>query len=139
MTATQNDYGNKGIILFDGVCNYCNAMVNFALKRDHKDHLRFAPLQSETGMALRAEYGVSPDIDSFIYIENGKAHLYSTGALKVCKHLGAGWPLMAGFFIIPAFIRDLFYKWIARNRYRFFGKKEACMVPTPAMRGKFLA
>jgi predicted DCC family thiol-disulfide oxidoreductase YuxK len=138
MTIQLNDYDNKGIILFDGVCNYCNALVNFALKRDKKDHLLFAPLQSDAGMALRDRYGVSPDIDSFIYIEDGKAYLYSTGALKVCRHLGAGWPLMAGFFIIPAFVRDAVYKWIARNRYRFFGKKDACMVPSPAVRRKFL-
>lgn len=129
---------DKSIILFDGVCNYCNTMVNFALKRDKKDFLLFAPLQSDAGLALREKYGVAPSVDSFIYIENDKAYLYSTAALKVSKHLSGGWPLMAAFFIVPAFIRDGVYKWIARNRYKWFGKKDTCMIPTPAVRAKFL-
>lgn len=129
---------DKGIILFDGVCNYCNTMVNFALKRDKKDFLLFAPLQSDAGSALREKYGVAPSVDSFIYIEKEKAYLYSTAALKVSKHLSGGWPLMAAFFIVPAFIRDGVYKWIARNRYKWFGKKDTCMIPTPAVRAKFL-
>lgn len=134
-TAIPSD---KGIILFDGVCNYCNTMVNFSLKRDKKDFLLFAPLQSDAGLALREKYGVAPSVDSFIYIENDKAYLYSTAALKVSKHLSGGWPLMAAFFIVPAFIRDGVYKWIARNRYKWFGKKDTCMIPTPAVRAKFL-
>lgn len=129
---------DKGIILFDGVCNYCNTMVNFSLKRDKKNFLLFAPLQSDTGLALREKYGVAPSVDSFIYIENDKAYLYSTAALKVSKHLSGAWPLLGIFFIIPPFIRDGVYKWIARNRYKWFGKKETCMIPTPAVRAKFL-
>lgn len=129
---------DKGIILFDGVCNYCNKMVNFALKRDKKDHLLFAPLQSDAGMALREKYGVAPEVDSFIFIENDKAYLYSTGALKVSKHLSGGWPLLGALIIIPSFIRNAIYKWVARNRYKWFGQKDACMIPTPAVRRKFL-
>lgn len=136
--STTTITSDKGIILFDGVCNYCNTMVNFALKRDKKDFLLFAPLQSDTGLALREKYGVAPSVDSFIYIEKEKAYLYSTAALKVSKHLSGGWPLMAAFFIVPAFIRDGVYKWIARNRYKWFGKKDTCMIPTPAVRAKFL-
>jgi predicted DCC family thiol-disulfide oxidoreductase YuxK len=129
---------DKGIILFDGVCNYCNTMVNFALKRDKKDFLLFTPLQSDAGLALREKYGVAPSVDSFIYIEKEKAYLYSTAALKVSKHLSGAWPLLAAFFIVPPFIRDGVYKWVARNRYKWFGKKDACMIPTPAVRAKFL-
>jgi predicted DCC family thiol-disulfide oxidoreductase YuxK len=136
--STTNISTDKGIILFDGVCNYCNTMVNFSLKRDKKNFLLFAPLQSDAGLALREKYGVSPSVDSFIYIEKEKAYLYSTAALKVCKHLSGAWPILAVFFIIPPFIRDGIYKWIARNRYKWFGKKESCMIPSPAVRAKFL-
>jgi predicted DCC family thiol-disulfide oxidoreductase YuxK len=128
----------KGIILFDGVCNYCNAIVNFVIKRDKKDSLLFAPLQSTAGQELRKKYHIADSIDSFIYIENDAAHIYSTGALKVCRHLSGAWPVLYGLIIIPVFIRDGIYKWIARNRYKWFGKKESCMVPSPAVRRKFL-
>jgi predicted DCC family thiol-disulfide oxidoreductase YuxK len=127
-----------GIILFDGVCNYCNVIVNFVIKRDKKNRLLFAPLQSEKGAELRKEYNVADSVDSFIYIENGKANIYSTGALKVCKHLSGAWPALYGLIIIPVFLRDGVYKWIARNRYKWFGKKETCMIPTPEVRRKFL-
>lgn len=133
---TQQD--DERIILFDGVCNYCNTMVNFVIRRDRKDRFRFAPLQSATGEALRAKYQVSPDVDSLIYIEKNKVFIYSTAALKICRHLPGLWPVLAGALIIPRFIRDGVYKWIARNRYRWFGKKETCMIPTPEVRAKFL-
>jgi predicted DCC family thiol-disulfide oxidoreductase YuxK len=129
----------KGIILFDGVCNYCNTMVNFVLKRDKKDSFLFAPLQSDKGQELRKKYNVDASIDSFIYIENDTAYIYSTGALKVCRYLSGLWPVLYGLLIIPRFLRDGVYKWIARNRYKWFGKKETCMVPSPAVRRKFLA
>jgi predicted DCC family thiol-disulfide oxidoreductase YuxK len=130
--------GEPRIILFDGVCNYCNAMVNFVLKRDKKDLFRFAPLQSEKGIELRKKYHIADSIDSFIYIENNNASIYSTGALKVCRHLSGGWPALYTLMIIPVFIRDGVYKWVARNRYKWFGKKETCMIPSPAVRRKFL-
>jgi predicted DCC family thiol-disulfide oxidoreductase YuxK len=128
----------KGIILFDGVCNYCNTMVNFVIKRDKKDRLRFAPLQSGKGQELRKKYNIADSIDSFIYIENDTASIYSTGALKVCRYLSGAWPLLYGLIIVPLFLRDGIYKWIARNRYKWFGKKETCMIPTPEVRSKFL-
>jgi predicted DCC family thiol-disulfide oxidoreductase YuxK len=127
-----------GIILFDGVCNYCNAMVNFVIKRDKKDRLRFAPLQSDIGQELRKQYNIADSIDSFIYIEKGSANIYSTGALKVCRYLSGAWPLLYGLIIVPVFLRDGIYKWVARNRYKWFGKKETCMIPTPEVRRKFL-
>jgi predicted DCC family thiol-disulfide oxidoreductase YuxK len=129
---------DKGIILFDGVCNYCNYMVNFVLKRDKKDRFLFAPLQSEKGQQLRRQYNIAETIDSFIYIENEQASIYSTGVLKVCRRLGALWPVLSVLLVVPVFIRDGVYKWVARNRYKWFGKKETCMVPTPEVSKKFL-
>ncbi len=128
----------KKIILFDGVCNYCNSMVNLVIRRDKNDQFRFAPLQSATGSFLRNKYEIPETVDSFIYIEDEKVYLYSTAALKVCTHLGGLWPLMTVFLIVPGFIRNGIYKWIARNRYVWFGKKDTCMVPTPEVRSKFL-
>jgi predicted DCC family thiol-disulfide oxidoreductase YuxK len=128
----------KGIILFDGVCNYCNTMVNFVIKRDKKDRFLFAPLQSDKGQELRKKYNIADSIDSFIYIEKGSANIYSTGALKVCRYLSGGWPALYALIIVPVFLRDGIYKWVARNRYKWFGKKETCMIPTPAVRRKFL-
>jgi predicted DCC family thiol-disulfide oxidoreductase YuxK len=126
------------IILFDGVCNYCNAVVNFVLKRNKKQLIYFAPLQSEIANQIRQQYSIKPDIDSFVFIENNQAHVYSTGALRVCKYLSAGWPLCMVFLIIPAFMRNTLYKFIANNRYKWFGKTESCMVPQPQWKTRFL-
>ena len=127
------------IILFDGVCNFCNSAVNFTLKRNSKANIRFAPMQSEAGLKLLQEYKLPPDdMQSFIFIENGKLYKRSTAALKVCKHLRRLWPLCYGFIIVPAFIRDGIYNWIAANRYKWFGKKDSCMIPTPEIKARFL-
>lgn len=127
------------IVLFDGVCNYCNTMVNFAIRNDKKAILKFAPLQSETGKRIREEYKIAPGIDSVILIDNGRVYTYSDAAFRIAKHLP--WPAKAlyGFIIIPKFIRQPFYKWIARNRYKWFGKKEECMVPTSDVKARFLS
>lgn len=125
-------------ILFDGVCNFCNRMVNFVIRFDRKDRFRFAPLQSKAGEAFRETYHIPLSVDSFIYIENGKAHVYSTAALKVLIRMGFPWLLMGFFLIVPTFIRDGIYKWIGKNRYGWFGKRDSCMVPTPEIRKKFL-
>ena len=127
------------VILFDGVCNFCNSAVNFAIKRDKKSTLKFAPLQSAEAHALLASYELPPvDMKSFVFIENGRSYTRSTAALKVCRYLNSFWPLMYGFIIVPKFLRDGIYNWIAKNRYRWFGKKEVCMIPTPEVRSRFL-
>lgn len=128
----------KPVILFDGVCNYCNFMVNFAIRHDKKARLQFAPLQSDTGKALFQQYQLPPDTDSVVFIDQGKALLHSDAALGIARYLD--WParILYGFIIIPRFIRNPFYKWIAKNRYRFFGKKETCMIPTPDVKSRFL-
>ena len=126
------------ILLFDGVCNYCNAMVNFAIRNDKKAILKFAPLQSEAGTRIREKYNIARDIDSVILIDHGKVYTHSDAAIQIAKYLR--WPakIFYSFIIIPTIIRQPFYKWIARNRYRWFGKKEECMVPAPDVKARFL-
>ena len=126
------------IILFDGVCNFCNGMVNFIIARDPKAYFKFAPLQSETGQRMRLRFGVDESVDSIILIEDESAYVFSTAALRIVKGLGGLWRLLYVFIIVPTPIRDLFYRLFARNRYWLFGKKTVCMVPTPDVRARFL-
>ncbi|WP_066304966.1 thiol-disulfide oxidoreductase DCC family protein [Bacillus sp. FJAT-29814] len=126
------------IILFDGVCNLCNSSVQFILKRDRKGQFGFASLQGEVGQKLIHKFGLNPDINSFVLIENEKVYLESTAALKVCKGLTGAWKLFAAFLIIPRPIRDVVYRMIANNRYKWFGKKESCMLPLPEWKNRFL-
>ena len=130
---------NNPTILFDGVCNFCNGAVNFTIKRDKKRTLKFAPLQSDAGQQLLRQFNLSTtQFNSFVFIEKGVVYTRSTAALKVSKYLTTFWPLLQGFLIVPAFIRDGIYNFIAKNRYKWFGKKEQCMMPTPAIRERFL-
>ena len=125
-------------VLFDGVCNFCNRMVNFAIRNDKKSRLKFAPLQSEAGEKLRTDFTISPSADTIVFIDNGKAYTYANAAIRICKYLD--WPakMMYAFIIIPPFISQTFYKWFAKRRYKWFGKKDECMVPTPEVRNRFL-
>ena len=134
-----NQPNNKPVILFDGVCNFCNSTINFVIKRDKKNQLKFAPLQSKAGTHLSQQYGLPPnDLQSFVFIENGIVYKRSTAAFRVCKYLSGIWKLGYGLLIIPAFIRDAVYDIIARNRYKWFGVKEECMVPSVEIKAKFL-
>lgn len=127
------------IILFDGICNFCNSAVNFVIKRDPKSKFRFGTLQSETAHTLlSARQLSSSDLSSFVLIKDDKIYIRSTAALKVCQDLNGLWPLMYCFMIVPRFIRDGVYNWIARHRYQWFGKKDACMVPNKDVRSRFL-
>ncbi len=128
-----------GIILFDGVCNLCSGAVRFVIKRDKKNYFKFASLQSEAGKQILRENNLPEDAsDSFLFVENKKVFDRSTAALTVVKHLKSLWPLLYGFIIIPRFIRDWIYNFIARNRYRWFGKMDECMLPTPELQARFL-
>lgn len=127
------------IVLFDGVCNFCNSAVNFIIERDKKGVFKFAPLQSEVGRELAAKYQVASDVDSVILVENGQAYIHSDAALKIAAHLGGLWGLAGIFRIVPKVLRDKLYTLFAERRYRWFGKKDACMVPTPEVRERFLA
>jgi predicted DCC family thiol-disulfide oxidoreductase YuxK len=127
------------IILFDGVCNFCNSAINFVIKRDKKAIIHFAPLQSEKGLQLKRQYGLADDdMKSFVFIENEKMYIRSTAALRVCRYLGGLWPLCYGFIIIPKFLRDGLYNWVAKNRYKWFGERRECMIPTPDIKARFL-
>jgi predicted DCC family thiol-disulfide oxidoreductase YuxK len=130
---------DKPIILFDGICNFCNAMVNFIIRQDKKNVFLFCPLQSDSGKRLLEQYKIDWKAnDSFVVIENGKAHQKSNAALRLYNKLPWFWKWTQIFWIIPKFIRDGVYNFIAKNRYRWFGKKEECMIPTKEVRAKFL-
>jgi predicted DCC family thiol-disulfide oxidoreductase YuxK len=129
----------EGIVLFDGVCNFCNESVQFIIKRDPKGYFKFAALQSEDGQALLKKYNLPIEtIDTIVLIENKKAYTLSTVPLRITRKLYRLWSLLYIFVLVPSFIRDPIYRWIARNRYKWFGKKETCMMPTPEIRNRFL-
>jgi predicted DCC family thiol-disulfide oxidoreductase YuxK len=130
----------SAVILFDGICNFCDASVNFIIERDHDRYFKFAPLQSETAEKLLAENGIDKfETDSIILIEDGEAYTYSTAALRIARKLGGIWSWLYIFIVLPEFIRDFFYKLFAKYRYKMFGKKDECMIPTPEIRERFLA
>ena len=131
----------NGIILFDGVCNFCNSSVNFIIDLDAENYFKFAALQSEAGEKLQKEYGIKPEdktLDSVLLIEDGKLHTHSTAALRIARRLKGAWSLLYAFIVIPKPFRDVFYKLFAKNRYRLFGKRDACRLPSPEERAKFL-
>jgi predicted DCC family thiol-disulfide oxidoreductase YuxK len=127
------------VILFDGVCNLCNGFVRFVIARDPEARFRFASLQSNAAAALlngRAQQDALPD--SVLLVEDGRIYTESTAALRVARGLGFPWNLCYGLLIVPRPLRDGVYKWIARNRYAWFGKRDVCMVPTADLRERFL-
>lgn len=127
------------IVLFDGVCNFCNGAVNFIIRHDPDKKFKFAALQSEKGTELRSKHYIGNDVDSIILIENDAAYLHSTAALKITSTLGGILSLGYAFIIVPTPIRDWFYKLFAKYRYRLFGKKDVCRIPTPDVRERFLS
>jgi predicted DCC family thiol-disulfide oxidoreductase YuxK len=127
------------ILLFDGECNLCNHAVQFVIPRDPRDYYRFAALQSEAGKQILKQYQLSPtEMNTVILIQNGKLYTKSSAALKLARNLNRLWPLVYLLIIIPSFLRDPVYDWIARNRYKWFGRREFCIMPTPEMKSKFL-
>lgn len=129
----------SAIILFDGVCNLCDNLVKFVIKNDKKNYFKFAPLQSESGRELLDKYNIDKEsLDSVVLVENDKAYTHSSAALQLTKNLDAPWFLAYPLIFVPKFIRNPIYNWIARNRYKWFGKKDSCMMPTPEIKAKFL-
>lgn len=127
------------IILFDGVCNFCNSAVNFTIKRNTRANIRFAAMQSDAGQRILKQYNLPlNEMQSFIFIDQGNVYFQSTAAIRVCRYLRGLWPLCFGFMIIPKFIRDGIYSWIARNRYKWFGVRQECMIPTADVKARFL-
>lgn len=129
----------SAIVLFDGVCNFCNSSINFVIERDSKGYFKFAPLQSEAGEKLIAKHGIDiAETDSVILVEDGKAYTHSAAALRIARHLDGIWKLGYWMIIVPRPLRDVVYRFIARHRYRLWGKRDACMMPTPDVRARFL-
>ena len=127
------------VLLFDGVCNLCNSSVQFILTHEKNEKLKFAAIQSESGKELLSRYHIdAAQTDSVIFIENGKVYFMSDAVLTLTRYLKSPWNLSKNFLALPRSIRDFIYKRIAKNRYRWFGKKETCMIPTPALRKRFL-
>jgi predicted DCC family thiol-disulfide oxidoreductase YuxK len=128
------------VVLFDGLCHLCSAVVRFAIPRDPHARLRFAPLQSDAaerlleGLPARAV----PIPDSFVLVEGGKLRVRSSAAFRLVRYLAMPWPLLAAFVVVPRPLRDWAYDAVARRRYRWFGVRSACFLPTPAIRARFL-
>jgi predicted DCC family thiol-disulfide oxidoreductase YuxK len=126
------------ILLFDGVCNLCNHAVDFVIRHDPAGRIRFASLQSDTGRALLRQHGGTPGtLDSVVLVENGRLYTHSDAALRTARYL-RGWRWLYALRGIPRSWRDAVYGWVARNRYRWFGQRETCRLPTPAERARFL-
>lgn len=125
------------IILFDGVCNLCNRSVQFIINRDPKSHFSFASLQSDVGKSLLEKHHLS-DVDSVVLIKKNKCYVESDAALEIGRHLSNGWKILTILKLIPSSLRDPLYRYIARNRYKWFGKQESCMLPTEEMKKRFL-
>ncbi|WP_191090658.1 thiol-disulfide oxidoreductase DCC family protein [Niallia endozanthoxylica] len=126
------------VILFDGECNLCDRSVQFIIKRDNKALYKFASTKSDAGQKLLRKHRVPVDLDSFILVEGNKCFYKSTAALRVCKNLKGGWKLLYGLLIVPKPVRDYVYGMVAKNRYKWFGKMDSCMIPSPEIRKRFL-
>ncbi|NHM06824.1 DUF393 domain-containing protein [Flavobacterium sp. CYK-4] len=131
---------NKSIILFDGVCNLCESSVQFVIKHDKEDRFRYVALQSDLGKKILDHIGINPkNIDSIVLYEPGVAYYYkSNAALQIAKRLGGFFHLGTVFRIIPTGLRNLLYDYVAANRYKWYGKKDNCLIPTAELKAKFL-
>lgn len=128
------------IVLFDGVCNLCNTSVNYIIDHDTDGYFKVASLQSDAAQALLADYALPADyLDSLVLVEDGEVYMRSTAALRIARRLDGAVRLLTIFLAIPEPLRDIVYAWIARNRYRWFGKRDTCRLPTPELQERFLA
>jgi predicted DCC family thiol-disulfide oxidoreductase YuxK len=127
------------VVLFDGVCNFCAHSVQFILAHERDHVIRFAANQSDVGRELLRQHGFAPDdVTTFVFIEGGRTLVRSDASLALASHLRQPWRLLRGFRILPRFLRDGLYNLVARNRYRLFGRRESCLVPTQEVRARFL-
>ena len=130
---------SHAVVLFDGVCNLCNGFVQFVIPRDPRGYFRFAALQSPAAARLMAEAGVTPGAaDSILLIDGGRAIVRSAAALRIARRLRFPWPLLYALIVVPRPIRDWVYDLVARNRLRWFGQRDQCLVPGPGIRERFL-
>ncbi|WP_017811506.1 MULTISPECIES: thiol-disulfide oxidoreductase DCC family protein [Paenibacillus] len=131
--------GEHPIVLVDGVCHFCQGATKFIIKRDPKGIFHFASIQSEVGQKLMQKGGLRTDtMDTFVLIEKGQFYTRSTAALRIARRLRYAWPLLYAFIVVPKMLRNSVYNLIARNRYRWFGKSDQCMLPTPEIRERFI-
>ena len=127
------------VVIFDGVCNLCAHSVRFILNHEAGQTLRFTPLQSPAGARLMRELGFDPgDAKTFVLIADGRAYVRSDAAIRISRYLGGAWKLLGAIKIIPRPVRDWAYDIVARNRYRWFGRFDTCMVPTPELKARFI-
>jgi predicted DCC family thiol-disulfide oxidoreductase YuxK len=126
------------ILLFDGVCNLCNSTVNFIIRIDRRAEIRFASIQSEAGQSLLSNYEISENLDSVVYIADNRYYIKSSAILHVLRDIGGGWRVFYSLMIFPKSLRDYIYDLIARNRYRIFGKRDVCMVPSSEIKKRFI-
>jgi len=128
------------VLLFDGYCNLCSSSVQFVLTRNGKENVQFASLQSDFGAKTLKDAALGSDYtSSLVFLENGKTYVKSDAALRLAKHLNGLWKIGSVFLIIPTFIRNSVYDWIAKNRYKWFGKKEVCWIPDEKWKSRFIA
>lgn len=127
------------IVFFDGKCNFCNSSVDFLFKKNKKKNLKYASLQSEFASQFLTKYDKNPnDLNTIFYYRKGKVYQESGAVLRICKELKGVWPAIQIFLIVPPFIRDAVYRWIAKNRYRLKGRRETCRIPTPEEKQFFI-
>jgi len=130
---------NRYIVIFDGVCNFCNGAVNFIIKRDPEGLFAFTPMQSELAKELMLRYAINNvSVDTIVLIKNDQCFVFSSAALEIAKDLTGYWYMFNVFKVIPSFVRDLIYKLFARNRYRLFGRQDTCIVPNEDVRSRFI-
>jgi len=135
----MRQWESESVVLFDGVCNLCNGIVNFLIDADSCRRLKFASLQSEVGQQILTQFGMdTADFDTFVFYSKGRIYTRSRAALEVVRQLGGPWQLAYVAVIIPPLLRDVIYRWVSANRYRWFGKRDACRMPTPELRSRFL-
>lgn len=133
------DAKSKSIVVFDGMCNFCNGSVNFIIARDPSNRFSFASIQSKAGKKVLLEFGFDEScVDTFLLVKEGRCFVRTDAALEVVKELSGLWFVLLVLKVIPRPIRDYFYGLLAANRYRLFGKRESCVVPTSEVKGRFL-
>jgi len=128
----------RRVVLFDGVCNFCNASVNFIIDRDPEGKFKFASQQSALGKKLRARHAISDALDAMVLIEDGTAYTASSAALRIARELTQPWPLAYALIAVPRPVRDWAYHQFSSRRYALFGRSESCRVPTPDVRNRYL-
>jgi len=137
---SDKDIGQTAVVLFDGVCLLCQGAVKWIIRHDPGAYFRFASLQSDVGRELIQQYGGTADglMNTMFLLEQGTLYSRSTAALRITKRLKFPWPLLYAFIIVPRGLRDAVYRWVANNRYRWFGQSDACMLPTKAIKERFI-